>query len=424
MNAPLAGSSLAVHDIAGDLESIAEIAGQSTELAAILMWPRELLAPAGDVRDRLATDAQVDRPADAEGHGVDGRLGPGATEVLIVFSVLMGIRPSVRNCWPKGGVMGAGTARHGRVAVRRLGLVWLLGLVFVLGLPGVGRATLPPVDLSSDPWFIGWSSALPPAYMGVNTASSDICVAGSIKCVTRTALRLERQVASLGCDHNAVFSLAYARTTEAVGATEVAQPSFFSDNPWLNHYDATFADFYFSAWNSWQKSGVAPPAWATAFRAADTKAASGAGNLLLGMNAHINNDLPFTLYAIGLVAPDGSSRKPDHDKVNQILNKLIAPLVRELAARYDPQMTVPIPGLGGSVAYFLLYQALPTWRERAWRNAVALASAPDAAARALIATEIQQAANTEAQSLLTLTKYSPPLTTSAVRDAYCAAHLR
>ena len=45
-----------------------------------------------------------------------------------------------------------------------------------------------------------------------------------------------------GCDHNAVFSLAYQRTTEYVAAWERANPSFFSDNPWLNHYDATFAE--------------------------------------------------------------------------------------------------------------------------------------------------------------------------------------
>jgi hypothetical protein len=322
----------------------------------------------------------------------------------------------------KEAIMRAVIATRRRVAGGRLGLFCLLGVLVGLAFPAVGRAGLPPVDLSSDPWFVGWSSLLPPLYMGVDTDSSDICVSGRIKCVDRTAQRLERQRSTLRCDHNAIFSLAYTRMTEAVAAVERAQPKFFSDNPWLNHYDGTFADFYFSAWNSWQKSHTAPPAWRLAFQTADNKAASAAGNLLLGINAHVNRDLPFTLYAIGLVAPNGTSRKPDHDAVNKILDMVITPLLDEIAAKYDPNVRV-VPGLPVSLDTFLEFQAIPLWREQAWRNAELLASAPNAAARSAIAATIDQAAYAEGQAMLALTRYLPPLTTSAPRDAYCRAHL-
>ena len=313
-----------------------------------------------------------------------------------------------------------GTRR--RVASKLLGFFSLLTVMIAFGAPGVSRADgLPIVDLSSDPWFVGWSELLPSAYMGVNTASADLCIAGRIQCVDRVARRLEQQVAGLGCDHNAVFSLAYARTSQKVAAVERGDPAFFSDNPWLNHYDAVFADFYFTAWNAWQTSGSAPPAWQIAFRTADRREASAAGNLLLGMSAHVNRDLPFTLYAIGLVAPDGSSRKRDHDRVNRILNTVVSPLLDEIAARYDPSVRV-VPGLG-SLGDFLQFQALPAWREQAWRNAELLASAPTPAARAAIAAGIEQAAAAEATALLTLTHYLPPITTSASRDAYCSANL-
>ena len=309
-----------------------------------------------------------------------------------------------------------------RVPARRFGLFCLLGLIIGLGAPAAARADGPPiVDLSSDPWFIGWSALLPSAYMGADTDSADLCVAGRIQCVDRVAKRLERQRADLGCDHNAVFSLAYARTTEQVAAAERGDPAFFSDSPWLNHYDAVFADFYFTAWNDWRTSGSAPPAWKIAFDAAKRRQASGAGNLLLGLSAHVNRDLPFTLYAIGLVAPDGSSRKPDHDRVNRILNKVVSPLIDEVAAHYDPSVRVA-PGLG-SLSDFLEFQALPAWREQAWRNAELLASAPGPAARAVIAAAIEQAAAAEATAMLTLTRYLPPITTSAPRDAYCSANL-
>ncbi len=309
-----------------------------------------------------------------------------------------------------------------RLGARRFGLLCLLGLMIGLGVPAATRADgLPIVDLSSDPWFVGWSELLPPTYMGADTDSADVCVAGRIQCVDRVAKRLERQRKDLGCDHNAIFSLAYARTTEKVAAVERGDPAFFSDSPWLNHYDAVFADFYFTAWNAWQTSGSGPPAWKMAFGAAQRREASAAGNLLLGMSAHVNRDLPFTLYAIGLVAPDGSSRKPDHDRVNRILNTLVSPIIDEIAARYDASVRVA-PGLG-SLSDFLQFQALPAWREEAWRNAERLASAPNPAARAVIAAAIEQAAAAEAAALLTLTRYVPPITTSAPRNAYCGAHL-
>jgi Family of unknown function (DUF5995) len=309
-----------------------------------------------------------------------------------------------------------------RVPARRLALFLLLGAMIGLGAPAVTRADDPPiVDLSSDPWFVGWSELLPPAYLGVDTDSADLCVAGRIQCVDRVAKRLEQQVADLGCDHNAVFSLAYARTTEKVAAVERGDPAFFSDSPWLNHYDAVFADFYFTAWNAWRTSASVPPAWKMAFDTAKNKQASAAGNLLLGMSAHVNRDLPFTLYAIGLVAPDGSSRKPDHDHVNRILSMVVSPLIDEIAARYDPSVRVA-PGVG-SLSDFLEFQALPAWREEAWRNAERLASAPNPAARAVIAAGIEQAAATEATALAGLTRYVPPLTTSAPRDTYCSANL-
>ena len=102
-----------------------------------------------------------------------------------------------------------------QVATKLLGPLCLLAVMIGLGAPALSRADDPPlVDLSSDPWFVGWSELLPPTYMGVDTDSADQCVAGRIQCVDRVATRLQQQVNDLGCDHNAVFSLAYARTTE------------------------------------------------------------------------------------------------------------------------------------------------------------------------------------------------------------------
>jgi hypothetical protein len=261
----------------------------------------------------------------------------------------------------------------------------LVAVLLVLVAPATSARALalPTVDLSSDPWFVGWTEALPPAYLGVNTDSSDICVAGKVACVDKVARILGRQVSDLGCDHNAVFSVAYLRTTQEVEQTVSAAQPFFDDTPWLDHYTATFAQLYLRAWNAWRTGGTPPEAWRIAFQSADDQAVSGAGNLLLGMSAHVNRDLPFALYSIGLVAPNGMSRKHDHDLVNVLLNAVLRPLLDELAARYDPSVR-SIPGQP-SLADFLEFQVLPEWREEAWRNAVALTTAPDAAARGAVA---------------------------------------
>src|SRR3546814_13499817 len=81
-----------------------------------------------------------------------------------------------------------------------------------------------------------------------------------------------------------------------------------------------------------------PRAWQIAFSAADNRRVSGLGNMLLGMSAHVNRDLPMVLAEIGLVKPDGTSRKPDHDKVHAILNLVIEPLLAAAGARFDPSI--------------------------------------------------------------------------------------
>ncbi|HKY36435.1 MAG TPA: DUF5995 family protein, partial [Polyangiaceae bacterium] len=109
--------------------------------------------------------------------------------------------------------------------------------------------------------------------------------------------------------------------------------------------------------------------------------------------------------AIGLVKPDGSSRKPDHDKVNVFLNRVVEPLLDECASRYDPLVDdTQIDGTQLDEATLL--QMLVAWREQAWRNAELLISAPTPAARALVEAEIEQTAAIEANLIIVATSYT------------------
>ena len=127
------------------------------------------------------------------------------------------------------------------------------------------------------------------------------------------------------------------------------------------------------------------------------------------------------LYAIGgLSTPDGTSRKPDFDRVDVILNHVMEPLIAEIARRFDP--TIDDAELPTSLDDATLFQMLVAWRERAWRNAEELAAAPTPSARNLVAAQIENDAASEAHLIEAATAYPPLLGGSARRDAYCAIH--
>ena len=141
--------------------------------------------------------------------------------------------------------------------------------------------------------------------------------------------------------------------------------------------------------------------------------------MFLGINAHVQSDLPFALAAIGMVKPDGTSRKRDHDQVNVFLNRVGDDLLPEIAQRFDP--TVDDAQAPTPVDDLLVFQVIPSWREKAWRNAQRLVAAPTAQARAQVAADIQAYAASQAELIRRATAY-PLGAGRAERDAYCAAH--
>ena len=303
----------------------------------------------------------------------------------------------------------------------RLGRSAVALLVTVAGLVALGTSALP--SGAEDPTFVDWTSLLPSLSDTFDPNAANDCTAGRPTCVDKTLREMQRRFDPLAsaCDRNAIFSLAYLRTTRTYEWAR-DQVGFFQDTPFVNHEDAVFARYYFSAVDAYQAGNAAgvPGAWQVAFDAARTRSVTGTGSLLLGMNAHVNRDLAFVLHDIGLVRLDGTSRKPDHDKVNQFLNTVVDPLLAEEAARFDPGLSQYKTAYG--VGYTAFFQQLASWREQAWRNAEALADAPTAAGRALVAQQIEATATAQAQQIVAENQYIPFVSSAAQQDAYCAAH--
>ncbi|MBW3619143.1 MAG: hypothetical protein KY461_02775 [Actinobacteria bacterium] len=223
----------------------------------------------------------------------------------------------------------------------------------------------------------------------------------------------------LGCDHNAVFALVYLRTTEEY--KRYWETGAFDDPTWLNHYDAVFGQFYFDAYDDWYgKDGAAtPPAWRIAFHAADTREVTGMGNIFLGMNGHIRRDLPFVLEAIGLTNEDGTTRKADHDRVNEFLNHVSTYVMDEAAAHHDPSIDDGIDVPYTTVDQTASIHAIVEWREEAWRKAEMLLNASTPEERDRIAAWIENEAAASALAIRHLFTQD----SSEIRDAHCGAWL-
>jgi hypothetical protein len=295
---------------------------------------------------------------------------------------------------------------------------WVATLVLLLAF-----ASVPAAATAEDPIFFNWSADLPAFGTAYDPGSENDCTAGRLRCVDRVIREMTKRFNRLAdrCDHDAVFSLTYLRTTEEYRRATTT-PGFFEDAAFVNHEDAVFASYYFAAYDDWHGGhrGRVPLAWRIALDAADRRQVSGTGNMLLGMSAHINRDLPYVLAGIGLAKPDGSSRKPDHDKVNEFLNRVTDELVPELARRFDP--TVDDSALPTTLDDFVAFQAIPAMREGAWRNAERLANAATATERAAVEQSIENFAAAEAQAIKAATAYLPLSGGSTARDAYCSAH--
>lgn len=297
-----------------------------------------------------------------------------------------------------------------RVGRRRSGASVIAGIVLsVIAVAGPAAA--------SDPLYLNWAQALPATASDYDPSDLDDCRSGRIACVDKVIREMTRRFDGLAatCDHDSLFALAYLRTTEEY--KRAAQtPGFFSDTAFVNFEDAVFARYYFQAYDAWHRGDVAgtPPAWQVAFGAADRRSVKSSTNVLLGISAHINRDLAFVLWDIGLVKPDGTSRKADHDKVNDFLARVL--FYSEAKARFDP--TLPEDGQTPGAINLVI-----GWREQAWRNAERLAAAEhDPVRLALVKAEIEEFAHAEALALQAAGVHGP-LGSSASRDAYCAANV-
>jgi uncharacterized protein DUF5995 len=279
----------------------------------------------------------------------------------------------------------------------------------------------PGAAASSHPANVQWEELLPamPSSAGVQPHGVPFCRRASVACVDTEIRRLRTAQTRFRCDHRGVFATTYLELTRELRRTLRRDPRFFRWPRYLYVEDALFADVYFNSLRANRLGTPVPPAWRIAFDTARSGQVNAGQDMLLGINAHVQNDMPFVLAALGLRSPKGASRKPDHDKVNLILDSAYEPVVRAVARRYDPFVDStnatwnPLDDAGG-------LELVKGWREEVWRNAERLLNARSAGERREVAAQIQQNAAVWAQAIAT--PQQPGY--RAQRDAYCAKRLK
>jgi len=198
----------------------------------------------------------------------------------------------------------------------------------------------------------------------------DAAVAALIARMTQLLARLEDDG-----DPARFFLGTYLRTTRAVAAALDA--GRFEDADWVARWDVDFAALYLDALDAHRANPATPPEpWRLAFGAKPGLPPE--AHVLLGMNAHINLDLPQSLVAV--IGPEDFAdravlalRRRDHERIDGVLAARVAE--EDLALQLAGGRRTPIDRLLAPANRVASRMFLQESRRKVWANARALHAA-------------------------------------------------
>lgn len=181
-------------------------------------------------------------------------------------------------------------------------------------------------------------------------------------------------------DRRATFLACYQMMTRNMLAA--IEGGEFNDPEWVQSLLNHFAGYYFHALEAYDADQPDTPAiWRQAFdatRQPDTRILQ---NLLLGMNAHINYDLVFTL--VDMLEPEWTElglderqgRYDDHCHVNAVIRRTIDAVQDTIIEPDDPWMDLADRLMGG-VDEWIVGRMITEWRDEVWEQARCLLDTP------------------------------------------------
>jgi hypothetical protein len=199
--------------------------------------------------------------------------------------------------------------------------------------------------------------------------------------VAEVVARMQQRLDDLppGMRHRAPFLGTYLRTTMAVG--KAVDGGSFEDPEWVERWDVAFAQLYLDAYDA-ELAGdsTVPRPWRLAFHAPAQLPAL--RHVLLGINAHVNYDLPQALLAV--ISPADfadpvllARRQRDHERIDAVLAGRVGAEDEQLSAEQSTldRLLRPLNRLSSK-------RFLREARQKVWHNATELNAARLAGAEA------------------------------------------
>jgi hypothetical protein len=179
-------------------------------------------------------------------------------------------------------------------------------------------------------------------------------------------------------DERRHFHGAYVRSTHAV--MKDADAGNFIDPEWAERWAVAFAQLYMDAFDAWEHGDDLSGPWRVAFEVSRDPEVPPVRHALLGINAHINYDLPQALLA---VITDGEfddyeileARAVDHAHVDSILVKRVHEEDKGLAEVEEPGDRTIIDSLMMPFNTVGTKKFLKDGRRKVWTNTRLLSSA-------------------------------------------------
>lgn len=172
-------------------------------------------------------------------------------------------------------------------------------------------------------------------------------------------------------DRRSVFLTVYTEMTANV--QEGIESGAFDDPDWVRDYLVAFANRYREVLLAYERRNFArvPLPWRIGFDASLSGYTLLVQDALLGINAHINYDLAYTLRDVS-IDPDRPSKLRDHNRINDVLHQLVDVVQRALADVYAASGYTRVDSLFGSFDEDFTLIGLSQARTIAWQNAILL----------------------------------------------------
>ena len=137
---------------------------------------------------------------------------------------------------------------------------------------------------------------------------------------------------------------------------------YFTDDNLMRSVDTVFGNFYFEALHGYINNDKCPLSWKLLFDTCKENSFHQFVYMALGVNAHVNNDLPQTLQLVHR----GDMNKDDFDKINEIIGFSLKEVISSLHEK-----SLLLSKIQNISLFFykpILTQLIRNWRDVAWDN--------------------------------------------------------